>query len=90
MLTAVEPRDEPLLVLERARILAGGAVGEALTARGGVTRVTLIGAVRPIFRLLARDATLASGVARLAGVPLHEAVFDGGRGPRLVRSAASR
>ena len=83
MLSAVEPRDEPLLVLERARILAGGAVGEPLTARGGATRVTLVGAVRPIFRLLARDATLASGDARLAGVPLHEAVSTGVAGLAL-------
>jgi len=80
---SVEARDEPLLVLDRARILAGGAVGEPLTTRGGRARITLVGAVRPVFRLLARDATLASGEARLAGVPLHEAVTAGVAGLAL-------
>jgi ABC-type multidrug transport system ATPase subunit len=75
---------EPLLVLDRARILAGGAVGEALTARGGAMRLTLVGSVRPLFRLLARDATLESGEARLAGAPLRDAVLSGAAGLSLA------
>jgi ABC-type multidrug transport system ATPase subunit len=76
-------REEPLLVLDRARILAGGAVGEPLTAKGGSSRVTLVGNVRPLFRLLARDATLESGEARLLGVPLRDAVVAGVAGLAL-------
>ncbi|HEX6275671.1 MAG TPA: hypothetical protein VFZ53_21670 [Polyangiaceae bacterium] len=75
--------DEPLLVLDRARILAGGAVTEPLSARGGAARVTFVGNVRPVFRLLARDATLASGEARIAGVPLDKAVTNGVAGVAL-------
>ena len=78
-----EAREEPLLVLNRARILAGGAVGEALTAAGGTARLTLVGNVRPLFRLLARDATLESGEARLLGVPLRDAVARGVAGLAL-------
>jgi ABC-type Na+ transport system ATPase subunit NatA len=81
--TVAEAREEPLLVLDRARILAGGAAGEPLTARGGVSRLTLVGSLRPIFRLLARDATLASGEARLVGVPLRDAVPAGVAGLAL-------
>ncbi|HEX6765760.1 MAG TPA: hypothetical protein VF103_09795 [Polyangiaceae bacterium] len=69
--------DAPLLSLDRARILAGGAVGEPFTARGGTARLTLVGNVRPLFRLLARDATLESGEALVAGVPFREAVASG-------------
>src|SRR5687767_12763750 len=79
-----EHRDDPLLVLERARVLAGGAVGEALTARGGAERVTLVGNVRSLFRLLARDATLASGEARISGTPMMDAVALGVAGVALL------
>ena len=78
-----EAHDDPLLVLDRARILAGGAVGEALTAKGGAARLTLVGNVRPLYRLLARDATLESGQALLAGVPLGSAVMSGVAGLAL-------
>jgi hypothetical protein len=56
----LEAREEPLLVLNRARILAGGAVGEALTASGGAARVTFVGNVRPLFRLRARRRSRAA------------------------------
>jgi ABC-type multidrug transport system ATPase subunit len=79
----LEAREEPLLVLNRARILAGGAVGEALTASGGAARVTFVGNVRPLFRLLAREATLESGEARLLGVPFRDAVVTGVAGLAL-------
>jgi ABC-2 type transport system ATP-binding protein len=77
-------RDDPLLVLERARVLAGGTVGEALTARGGAERVTLAGSVRSLFRLLARDATLASGEAQISGTPMTDAVALGVAGVALL------
>jgi ABC-type multidrug transport system ATPase subunit len=79
----MEVREAPLLVLDRARILAGGAVSEWLSLRGGSERLTLVGNVRPLFRLLARDATLASGTATLAGVACSEAVTRGTAGVAL-------
>jgi ABC-type multidrug transport system ATPase subunit len=75
---------EPLLFLERARILSGGAVSEALAAKGGEQRVTIVGNARPLFRLLARDATLESGEARLSGVPFADAVTTGHAGLALA------
>ena len=79
----MEDTRDPLLVLDGARILAGGAASGPLTARGGGARLTLVGDVRPLFRLLARDATLASGTATLAGVSLTEAVTSGTAGVAL-------
>src|SRR5262245_19690893 len=72
-----EAREEPLVALEAARILAGGAVTEPFTAKGGEARLTFVGNVRPLFRLLARDATLESGEARIAGAPCRDAVATG-------------
>jgi energy-coupling factor transporter ATP-binding protein EcfA2 len=65
----------PLLLLEGARIAAGGATSEPLTARGGTQRLVLAGDFRPFFRLLSRDATLAGGRVELAGVPAADAGF---------------
>jgi ABC-type multidrug transport system ATPase subunit len=76
--------EPPLLLLERARILAGGAVSESLSAKGGTARLTIVGNARPLFRLLARDATLESGEARLLGVPFAEAVTSGHAGLALA------
>jgi ABC-type Na+ transport system ATPase subunit NatA len=67
----------PLLEFEAARIEAGGVTGEAWTARGGERRLALIGNFRPLFRLLASDATLISGSARLGTVPLSSVVARG-------------
>jgi len=67
----------PLLELDAARIEAGGAAGEAWTARGGERRLALVGDFRPLFRLLGADATLLSGTARLGTVPLAAAVARG-------------
>lgn len=63
----------PLLLLQGARIAAGGVTSEALTARGGTRQLGLVGDFRPLFRLLTRDATLAAGSAELAGVPAADA-----------------
>jgi ABC-type multidrug transport system ATPase subunit len=67
----------PLLELDAARIEAGGATGEAWTARGGERRLVLVGNFRPLFRLLASDATLVSGSARLGTAPLSGVVARG-------------
>jgi ABC-type Na+ transport system ATPase subunit NatA len=67
----------PLLEFDAARIEAGGATSEAWTARGGERRLALVGNFRPLFRLLASDATLISGSARLGTVPLAAAVARG-------------
>lgn len=76
-----------LLVLESARIEAGGAIGGALTAAGGGERLVVAGAFRPLFRLLTADARLASGRALLAGVPVAEAVQRGVAGVALCDPA---
>lgn len=75
--------NSPLLVLDRARILVDGAVGAPLAARGGSERVAIVGDLRPFFRLLARDATLAAGEASLASVPAERAVPSGAAGLAL-------
>ena len=58
-------------------------MSEPLTAKGGTARVTFVGNVRPLFRLLARDATLESGEAQLLGVPFRDAVVTGVAGLAL-------
>ena len=68
---------EPLLALDRARIDVGGAIGAPESARGGARRLALVGRFRPLFRLLARHATLASGSARVLGTDARSAVRDG-------------
>lgn len=70
----------PLLELDAARIEAGGAMGEAWTARGGERRLALVGNFRPLFRLLALDAALVSGSARIGAVPIATAVARGSVG----------
>jgi ABC-2 type transport system ATP-binding protein len=71
----------PLLLLESARIAAGGVTSEALSARGGTRKLSLIGDFRPLFRLLARSATLVAGRVELAGVPVAEAAGRVGFAP---------
>ena len=73
-----------LLVLDNARIESGGSAGEPLCARGGDTRLALVGNFRPLFRLLAGDARLVSGTAELAGESLSEAVRRGTAGLALL------
>ena len=63
----------PLLLLQGARIEAGGVTSEALTARGGAQKVALVGDFRPLFRLLTRDAALVGGRAEIASVPAADA-----------------
>jgi ABC-type Na+ transport system ATPase subunit NatA len=65
----------PLLLLQDARITAGGVTSEPLTARGGTQRLVLVGDFRPLFRLLSGDATLAAGRVELAGLPVTDASF---------------
>lgn len=71
------PNAAPLLLLQGARIAAGGVTSEPLGARGGTERLALIGDFRPLFRLLARDAALLEGRAELGGVPAAEATSRG-------------
>lgn len=68
----------PLLLLQGARITAGGVTSEPLTARGGTRKLWLIGDFRPLFRLLTRDGTLVAGRAELAGIPVSEAAATTG------------
>ena len=63
----------PLLLLQGARIAAGGVTSEPLSARGGTQKLALVGDFRPLFRLLTRDAALVAGRAELAGVPAVDA-----------------
>jgi ABC-type multidrug transport system ATPase subunit len=77
-----DPRDSaPLLLLEGARIAAGGVTSEPLSARGGTQKLSLIGDFRPLFRLLAKNATLVSGRAELVGVPVVDAARSVGFAP---------
>jgi ABC-type Na+ transport system ATPase subunit NatA len=64
----------PLLLLQGARIEAGGVTSEALSARGGARHVALVGDFRPFFRLLTRDAALVGGRAEVAGNAATDAV----------------
>jgi ABC-type multidrug transport system ATPase subunit len=71
---------EPLLVLQRARIDAGGAVvfdGISVATRGD--QVGLVGAWDPLFDWLGGRARLTSGSARIRGLEPHDALD----GPRL-------
>jgi ABC-type taurine transport system ATPase subunit len=71
----------PLLLLETARIAAGGVTSEPLSARGGTQKLSLIGDFRPLFRLLSKSATLVAGRVELAGVPVADAAGSVGFAP---------
>jgi ABC-type cobalamin/Fe3+-siderophores transport system ATPase subunit len=71
----------PLLLLEGARIAAGGITSEPLSARGGSQKLSLVGDFRPLFRLLAKDATLVAGRVELAGLAVRDTAFRVGFAP---------
>jgi ABC-type Na+ transport system ATPase subunit NatA len=71
----------PLLLLQGARIAAGGVTSEPLSARGGTQRLSLVGDFRPLFRLLEKNATLVAGRAELAGTPVADAASSVGFAP---------
>jgi len=68
--------NQPLLLLEGARIETAGESGPPLDARGGVRTVALIGNFRPLFRLFAQSTRLTSGRAELLGTPVDQAVRE--------------
>lgn len=68
----------PLLLLDSARIaLADGSRLAPLDAVAHGTRVGLIGAWAPLFRLLGAELRLAAGRAEIAGSPASRAVASG-------------
>jgi ABC-type multidrug transport system ATPase subunit len=76
-----------LLRLSQARIDIGGApLFDGVECTTSADRVLLIGAWQPLFRLFARQATLASGSALVHGQPAETVVRDGSVGLVLADS----
>jgi ABC-type multidrug transport system ATPase subunit len=76
-----------LIRLSAARIDVGGApLFDGVECTTSADRVLLVGAWEPLFRLLARQATLASGSVLVHGHPAETAVRDGTVGLLLAES----
>ncbi|MEB2324914.1 MAG: hypothetical protein OZ921_20540, partial [Sorangiineae bacterium] len=77
--------DAPLLLLDAARIDAGGAVLlDGVSCGSSAPELGLVGAWSPLFALLGGQATLASGRAEIGGAPARLAASSGrvGLAPR--------